>query len=316
MTSRHILVAAAFSCIMSIMTVMVAKFDTDLALEQKVRYDNIPGCEVTSADNKDTLPKLCNVDITIKQDMPAPVYVYYSFTNFYQNHRRYLKSKSAPQLRAEFENDEMDVTDCEPETTKRYQNKPMYPCGLLAYTFPPDRFVATLGGEPLCPSCNMTADRYNRSFIWEDKNTWAQKDIAWATDVSEKFKYKKTEGLTRSGPRWNDIYGIDLPRVDDKDFIVWMRSAPLPNFKKLYRIIKTKSLKKGDQLTFSVANYWDNHRYKTEKWISINTMGSLGGDNTSLVEISAVTAAFSFMTIISVFVMRSAKRATFEDFYD
>jgi len=316
MTSKHILLAAFFSCLMSIMTVTVAKFDTDKALEQKVRYDNLADCMVTSADTKATLPKICKVDIDIAQDMNAPVYVYYSFTNFYQNHRRYLKSKSAAQLRAEFPNDELNVNDCEPEITKRYKNKPMYPCGLLAYTFPPDRFTASLGGIPLCPACNITLDAVNRSMIWENADTWAKDDIAWKTDVSEKFKYIETDGLTRSGPRWNDIYGIDLPRVDDKDFIVWMRSAPLPNFKKLYRVIKTKSLKKGDRLTFTVANFWDNQRYNTEKWISINTMGNLGGDNKSLIEISAVTASFSVVTIVIVFVMRSTKRKTFQDYYD
>jgi LEM3 (ligand-effect modulator 3) family / CDC50 family len=33
----------------------------------------------------------CNVTINVKKDMDGPVYLYYRLTNFYQNHRRYVK---------------------------------------------------------------------------------------------------------------------------------------------------------------------------------------------------------------------------------
>jgi len=29
--------------------------------------------------------------ITLDKDMTAPIYIYYHLTNFYQNHRRYVK---------------------------------------------------------------------------------------------------------------------------------------------------------------------------------------------------------------------------------
>jgi hypothetical protein len=36
----------------------------------------------------------------VKEKMKAPVYVYYELDNFYQNHRRYVKSRSDDQLSA------------------------------------------------------------------------------------------------------------------------------------------------------------------------------------------------------------------------
>lgn len=39
------------------------------------------------------------VTLNITKDMDAPIYFYYQLTNFYQNHRRYVKSRSDEQLR-------------------------------------------------------------------------------------------------------------------------------------------------------------------------------------------------------------------------
>jgi hypothetical protein len=41
----------------------------------------------------------CTQQLTIDQTIQPPVYVYYQLDNFYQNHRRYVKSRSFDQLR-------------------------------------------------------------------------------------------------------------------------------------------------------------------------------------------------------------------------
>lgn len=57
----------------------------------------------------------CPVTIELEQDITAPVYVYYQLDNFYQNHRRYVKSRSNKQLMGEWISvDSTDMDDCDP----------------------------------------------------------------------------------------------------------------------------------------------------------------------------------------------------------
>lgn len=42
----------------------------------------------------------CTIDIQLEQ-MDGPVYFYYELENYFQNHRRYVKSKSSTQLSGE-----------------------------------------------------------------------------------------------------------------------------------------------------------------------------------------------------------------------
>lgn len=67
------------------------------------QYDT---CEIS-----ETTP--CLIDIKIDSDIQAPIYVYYQLDNFYQNHRRYVKSRSNDQLMGnDLSLEELD--DCDP----------------------------------------------------------------------------------------------------------------------------------------------------------------------------------------------------------
>lgn len=61
--------------------------------EHTIRYDNRPECETVF---NTTTP--CNLALTIPSTMKSPVYFYYKLENFYQNHRRYVKSRNDDQL--------------------------------------------------------------------------------------------------------------------------------------------------------------------------------------------------------------------------
>ena len=54
----------------------------------------------------------CEVALKVKEDMKAPVYVYYEIENFYQNHRDYLKSMYWPQLHWLNTKDKCESDDC------------------------------------------------------------------------------------------------------------------------------------------------------------------------------------------------------------
>ncbi|VEL17237.1 unnamed protein product, partial [Protopolystoma xenopodis] len=72
----------------------------------------------------------CRIEISLEQDIPYPVYVYYGLTNFYQNHRRYVRSRDDNQLNGKFQ--ESLTSDCDPY--RYYQNSTMQfaPCGAIA----------------------------------------------------------------------------------------------------------------------------------------------------------------------------------------
>ena len=58
------------------------------------------------------------------------VYLYYKLTNFYQNHRKYVKSVNYDQLKGVAASI-TSLTDCEPLVTDS-AGRPYYPCGLIA----------------------------------------------------------------------------------------------------------------------------------------------------------------------------------------
>lgn len=55
--------------------------------------------------------KNCTITIKVDQQIEAPIYVYYQLDNFYQNHRRYVKSRSFDQLKGA---DTYADSDCDP----------------------------------------------------------------------------------------------------------------------------------------------------------------------------------------------------------
>ena len=113
----------------------VIKAASDSVREYSVVYDGAGASQAFEGDCKLLEPgakSTCTVQITVDADLAPPVYVYYGLTNFYQNHRRYVKSRSDPQLAGTFFSSASGVsTDCDPLTTSP-GGKFLHPCGLVA----------------------------------------------------------------------------------------------------------------------------------------------------------------------------------------
>lgn len=74
---------------------------SDEIIEVVKQYDT--ACDLCKRDppNSDCLP--CNVMIdNIPKAVKEPIYVYYQLDNFYQNHRRYVKSRDNEQLQGKW----------------------------------------------------------------------------------------------------------------------------------------------------------------------------------------------------------------------
>lgn len=117
----------------------------------------------------------------------------------------------------------------------------------MEYQLPEESgFTALCNYENEGDDCYMYPDDWNDQWgQFEDTSAsvkWKREGIAWDSDVNDKFKYVAlTSDQTNEGPRQTRS-GLNMPEVDDEDFIVWMRAAALPNFRKLHRIIPELAL--------------------------------------------------------------------------
>ena len=104
----------------------------------------------------------CVINIEIDSDIQPPIYVYYQLDNFYQNHRRYVKSRSNKQLLGNLLTEEELTDDCSPivlnrdigrfvsvdKVTPLKMDEPAFPCGLVAKSLFNDTFsLAKTDGE-------------------------------------------------------------------------------------------------------------------------------------------------------------------------
>jgi hypothetical protein len=219
-----------------------------MSFRNKVNEDQQPTwCRdtqyVSFGGNTNVTTDVCKIQFYVPEKLPAPVLLYYQLTNFYQNHRRYVKSFDAGQLNGEYrDNKTIDGSDCEPLQLGE-DGKAYYPCGLIANSIFNDTIFS-----PLALNWPGKADNYT----YEMKNT----SIAWGAD---KELYKKLDlkdypyGSVVPPMYWRErypAYNETFPYPDlhtDEAFQVWMRTAGLPTFSKLAR--------RNDNLTMEAGRY-------------------------------------------------------------
>ena len=170
---------------------------------------------------------LCSVQFKIPNALDPPVLLYYRLTNFYQNHRRYVKSLDTDQMKGKaIKNSTIDGSSCNPLRLNE-NHTAYYPCGLIANSF----FNDTFRSPVFIPQNNL-----------DDNKTYpmTNKGIAWSSDkdLYKKTKYKLGEVAPPPGwrTRYPDGYTEENPIPDlsqYEEFQVWMRTAGLPTFSKL-----------------------------------------------------------------------------------
>ena len=58
------------------------------------------------------------VEFKVEEDRNDPVYLFYEISNFYQNHRRFLKSRDYPQLSGVYREVDVLKSTCDPIVKK------------------------------------------------------------------------------------------------------------------------------------------------------------------------------------------------------
>lgn len=171
---------------------------------------------------------VCMLQFYIPDDIGPPVLFYYQLTNFYQNHRRYVKSYDQDQLMGNFRsNSTISSSDCDPLKIDSETGKAIYPCGLIANSLFNDTFFS-----PVALNSAGTNDANTTYFM---TNT----GIAWSDDKDLYKTTAYTEDQVSPPPDWRLRYptynsSFPLPSLHtNEEFQVWMRTAGLPNFSKL-----------------------------------------------------------------------------------
>ncbi|TMW62526.1 hypothetical protein Poli38472_005144 [Pythium oligandrum] len=292
------------------------------------------GCYLKSDSDRDTFDvdeRGCLITFTIDKEMKAPIFLYYQLDNFYQNHRRYVQSRSDAQLRGDAS---ASTSDCSPlqdstkvvkynstnskpidSTEKVYQ---LNPCGLIANSLFNDIFWVN--------SIQVDGKKYYQDDKYNDKkvvNLLDQSGIAWKSDIDTKFKniaadQRKDTDLYL----WqNEKYRYVIPMyegqepvanktswttpatsygVQDEHFIVWMRTAGLPSFRKLYGRIDT-DLAEGTKLEFLVSSNFLVTTFDGKKSLVISTTSWFGGRNPFLGLAYIVVGALCMLLAILFF---------------
>ncbi|KAF3850336.1 hypothetical protein F7725_020055 [Dissostichus mawsoni] len=163
-------------------------------------------------------------------DPQSNVYVYYGLSNFYQNHRRYVKSRDDSQLNGD-------------------------PKSLMVRRNTLELFYNDPNGTKVQILLNTTGIAW-----WTDKHP-----INWRRPVFDLDADEGNNGFI------------------NEDFIVWMRTAALPTFRKLYRIINKKSgmvptLPRGNYSLEVVYNY-PVRSFEGRKRMILSTISWMGGKN-------------------------------------
>lgn len=248
-----------------------------------MQYDgsggSVPSC-VLPAGGPPGQNTTCTVSIAVPTAIPGPAMVYYELTNFYQNHRRYVKSRSDPQLAGTVFTQESQLADCDPLRSRG--GRLLHPCGLVANSYFNDTFRLTSPAGAVLDETGIT----------------------WDTD---RAKFKAIDAATIAANPGiifiNETYP-GVGNVDNEHFIVWMRPAALPTFRKLYGRIPG-GVPAGSTLTFVVRAAYPVNGFDGKKALVVANTSWMGGKNAFL-GLAYIVVGFMCVAAAAAFGARQA----------
>jgi hypothetical protein len=267
----------SFGVIFIIIGAIVIHFSNDI-FEETIPYDIQCKAQTSSP---------CTLQFTIPKDLDTKVMFYYKLTNFYQNHRRYVKSKSNSQLLGNVLDVDAIKSDCDPvirnkdikpSLTSFYKNTPLpaegaaFPCGLIAKSFFNDTYTI-----------QKLDDNANTPIPINTTN------IAWPADL--KLKYKRPVNPADWSKMWMD--------TTNEHFVVWMRPAGLPDFRKLWGRIDNM---KAGKYNLIINDNYPTTIFNGSKSVVLSTVNAFGGKNIFLGYSYIVVGGICILMAIGFFI--------------
>lgn len=248
---------------------LVNRYDTFCVMKHATSANPLTTNEEKSAYMKNyNKQKNCTITMEIDKLMTPPIYVYYQLGNYFQNHRRYVKSKSERQLRG-LPPSSSELNDCKPQDTANGQV--IIPCGLIAWSLFNDSFDFSID--------DFSSDN---GTIFINKTA-----ISWKSDREERFNntvfptnFPNNNRTTLANASQIGGASLDenLPLNRHEDLMVWMRTAALPTFRKIYGRIET-DLVPGTRLTVNINNFYNTYGFGGSKKLVLSTVSWVGGRN-------------------------------------
>ncbi|KAJ8398132.1 hypothetical protein AAFF_G00429760 [Aldrovandia affinis] len=228
--------------------------------------------------NTDTKNCVCTIKFSLSKLFEGPVFFYYGLSNYYQNYRKYGVSRDDDQLSGDLDNFKTPSDSCYPYEHDS-QDRPIVPCGSIANSMFNDTF-----------ELYQIVDRTEKLVPFDGKG------IAWWTDYNVKFHNPITTNGSLSSAFVGTVKPLNWPRpvyqldIQDpanngflnQDFLVWMRAAALPDFRKLYRRITEGDYAQGlpaGNYSLKIMYNYPVLSFDGRKKIVISNVSWMGGKN-------------------------------------
>ena len=237
-----------------------------------IRYDDVCGSE-----------KECFVTFKLDKPIEGDIYLHYKLTKFYQNHRRYVFSRDYSQLRGNFVPLDKINPQCQDFITVNDTDNP---------------------ADLLLPSGAIAVSLFNDTFTWVDTSVanFTDSGISWRTDRDK--LYTRLSPNYTEGIKWlEEDYSTQFPGgARNEHFIVWMRTAALPTFYKIYSRCIYCQIPAGEY-QIKIENNYPTSLFKGEKHIVLSEVTMIGGKNSyiglSCIITGVILIIFGFIIMFS-----------------